>query len=349
MTIFGVDISSYQGSGFNFTQAKAQGVSFAVVKATEGDNYANPYYATQVQNSLNSGLLTMSYHFVHSADENGQVAEVESNARKDLPLWLDSEVDGSGEYGVSVDLVRRLRADGWNVVGTYLPRWFWSQIGSPDLRPLGLLWASGYPGGSGSPAQIYSVSGGDGSSSWSAYGGVAPSLWQFTNKASVAGQSVDCSAFRGTIDQLKSIVFPSPSGGDGMSTFLKKISTGETATQDGPTVSGLNSATEAATLKSWPNAVVEIGLTDAEWEDRVNKSSLLTGIQPALVQLDADVQANTAVLNQILAQLKAAPPSGSAPSAAQVAVAVQAQLDKEHTDQLAALGYVPGTNPPPVM
>lgn len=203
MTIYGIDVSGYQPN-INMAQVKAEGFDFAIIKATEGDNYVNPSYASQVQNALNVGLITMSYHFVHSADENGQVAEIERYVRKDLPVWLDSEVDGSGEYGVSVDLVARLRADGWNVVGTYLPKWFWSQIGSPDLRPLGLLWSSGYPSSSAGYASVLYP--GDSATGWNAYGNVTPSIYQFTDKALVAGLSVDSSAFRGSAADLVALV-----------------------------------------------------------------------------------------------------------------------------------------------
>lgn len=332
MPIYGIDVSGYQPS-INMSQVKAEGFDFVIVKATEGDNYVNPSYASQVQNALNAGLLTMSYHFVHSADENGQVAEVERNVRKDLPLWLDSEVDGSGEYGVSVDLVARLRADGWNVVGTYFPQWFWSQIGSPDLRPLGLLWSSGYPSSSSGYASVLYP--GDAAAGWNAYGNVTPSLYQFTDKALVAGLSVDASAFRGSRDQLSQLVSATPAvvqafgsndmpyvvvnpvgkwgaliEGTGKYTDLKEQIPDTATTWNGvPIARGLSNANDIAVLQAQGN----------RWETIQNN------------------QANTTA------------GGGSAPTAVAVAQAVQAQLDQERTDRLKALGYVPGTNPPPVV
>ncbi|HEU4967292.1 MAG TPA: glycoside hydrolase family 25 protein [Candidatus Saccharimonadales bacterium] len=332
MPIYGIDVSSYQ-SNINMSQVKAEGFDFVIVKATEGDNYVNPSYASQVQNALNAGLLTMSYHFVHSADENGQVAEVERNVRKDLPLWLDSEVDGSGEYGVSVDLVARLRADGWNVVGTYFPQWFWSQIGSPDLRPLGLLWSSGYPSSSSGYASVLYP--GDTAAGWNAYGNVTPSLYQFTDKALVAGLSVDASAFRGSRDQLSQLVSATPAVVQAFgSNDMPYVVVNPTGSW-GALIEGTGKYTDLkeqipATATTWNGVPIARGLSNA------NDIAVLQA-QGNRWETIQNNQANTTA------------GGGSAPTAVAVAQAVQAQLDQERTDQLKALGFVPGTNPPPVV
>ena len=96
---------------------------------------------------------------------------------------------------------------GLNLKLVYLPRWYWSQLGSPDLRPLadrGLhLVSSAYPGGRGTAAQI---SPGDNAAGWSPYGGMTPTLYQFTDAASEAGQLVDVNAFRGSLADLTAIL-----------------------------------------------------------------------------------------------------------------------------------------------
>jgi lysozyme len=207
MTIFGVDVSGYQ-STFDFARCRAQGFDFAVIKATEGNNYVNPSYAAQLQASASAGLLTSSYHFVHATDVPGQLAEIERYVDKRYPVWLDSEVDGAGEYIASVQLHDQARAAGWNVVGDYFPRWFWSSIGSPNLAPLGALWSSGYPTTrTGAAVDIYAAAGGDNGSGWAAYGGATPLLWQFTNAAAVSNYArIDADAFRGTRDQLAALL-----------------------------------------------------------------------------------------------------------------------------------------------
>lgn len=338
MPIYGIDVSGYQAN-INMAQVKNEGFDFVIVKATEGDNYVNPSYASQVQNALNAGLLTMSYHFVHSADENGQVAEVERNVRKDLPVWLDSEVDGSGEYAVSVDLVARLRADGWNVVGTYFPQWFWSQIGSPDLRPLGLLWSSGYPSSSSGYASVLYP--GDSAAGWNPYGGVTPTLYQFTDRASVAGLSVDSSAFRGSVSDLARLVSgnSTPAVQADMDDDMGYVVVHPTGLW-GHLIESTGKHTDLkeqipATATTWNGVPIARGLSN------VNDINIL-------IAQGNRWEDNQAKLNAFLTN----PPAGSggsAPTATAVAQAVQAQLDQERTDQLKALGYVPGTNPPPVV
>jgi hypothetical protein len=70
-----------------------------------------------------------------------------------------------------------------------------------------VLWASNYVTGSGTPAHLYaSVR----PRQWAAYGGRAPALLQFTDAATVPGVNgrVDCSAFRGTVRQLRAKLLP---------------------------------------------------------------------------------------------------------------------------------------------
>ena len=55
--------------------------------------------------------------------------------------------------------------------------------------------ASGYPGG-------YS----DTDPDWQPYGGVAPLIWQYTDKQPYGGQHVDFNAYRGTVPQLAALI-----------------------------------------------------------------------------------------------------------------------------------------------
>lgn len=62
-----VDVSSWQG---NLTAADYQtmannGVKAVTIKATEGNNYTNPYLSQQVQYAQQAGLSVNFYHFVH--------------------------------------------------------------------------------------------------------------------------------------------------------------------------------------------------------------------------------------------------------------------------------------------
>ncbi|HWG13826.1 MAG TPA: ricin-type beta-trefoil lectin domain protein [Streptosporangiaceae bacterium] len=99
----GIDVASFQhpnGAAINWTQVAGAGYQFAAVKATEGNYYTNPYYATDAAEAKSAGLYTTGYHFaipnvgggVNQADyavENGSYA----GDGHTLPLELDVEYD----------------------------------------------------------------------------------------------------------------------------------------------------------------------------------------------------------------------------------------------------------------
>jgi hypothetical protein len=66
-----IDISSNNHSGgetFNFLQVKEAGYDGVYVKATQGDNYLNPYLIGDVRDAANNGLLVGVYHFYDLAN-----------------------------------------------------------------------------------------------------------------------------------------------------------------------------------------------------------------------------------------------------------------------------------------
>ena len=64
-TVAGIDVSSHDHSTFpiDWPGVAAGGVSFAYIKATEGQFYTNPYFAADNQASKAAGLLTGAYTF----------------------------------------------------------------------------------------------------------------------------------------------------------------------------------------------------------------------------------------------------------------------------------------------
>jgi GH25 family lysozyme M1 (1,4-beta-N-acetylmuramidase) len=64
-SIAGIDVSSHDHSTYpiDWSGVAASGVSFAYVKATEGQFYTNPYFAADNQASKAAGLLTGAYTF----------------------------------------------------------------------------------------------------------------------------------------------------------------------------------------------------------------------------------------------------------------------------------------------
>lgn len=69
-SITGPDVSSWQhpgGDGINWDKVAADGRDFAIVKATEGTGYTNPYYAGDVADARAAGLTVGAYHFARPA------------------------------------------------------------------------------------------------------------------------------------------------------------------------------------------------------------------------------------------------------------------------------------------
>src|SRR5215813_13468396 len=61
----GIDVSSYQGSGVNWTSVKNSGRSFAWAKATEGMTVNDSTFAGNQNNGKAAGMVMGAYHFAH--------------------------------------------------------------------------------------------------------------------------------------------------------------------------------------------------------------------------------------------------------------------------------------------
>jgi hypothetical protein len=208
-TIFGPDISSYQ-SGLNLS--RLAGASFVIAKVTEGTYYTDADYEGWRKQSALLKKPFLWYHFLSGQDSAPQAAHTAANVGdKTLPGMLDAEPAGSFHPTLKqiIGYIDAADAASLNLRLLYLPRWYWEQIGSPDLTPVAArgvhLVSSAYPGGTGSPAAIYP---GDKAAGWESYGGMTPLVYQFTNKASDGGMPLDYNAFRGTAAQFAAAVGP---------------------------------------------------------------------------------------------------------------------------------------------
>jgi len=210
MTIFGPDISSYQ-SGLSLSRLAE--ASFVIAKATEGTYYTDADFETWRQQAASLNRPFIWYHFLSGEDAHEQAGHTENSIpdHGDLPGMLDAEPEGSFHPSLAqiVRYIDAAHAASLNLRLLYLPRWYWEQIGSPDLSEIEArgvsLVSSQYPGGTGSPTHLYP---GDGAAGWKPYGGMTPLLYQFTNQASDGGQPLDYNAFRGTQAQLVAELAP---------------------------------------------------------------------------------------------------------------------------------------------
>ncbi len=187
MTIYYPDLASYQ-AGIDLAGALA-----VVAKATEGTGYTNPEYGNFAAEAARHKVFFAAYHFLGAGNGGGQAAHARAVVGR-TPLMVDFEPAGSSpslaDCCAFIDAYRRAGGITWLV---YLPNWYWQQIGRPGLTPLRdrgmLLVSSNYAG-------AY-TDGADGAG-WQPYGGMTPTIWQYSSTTPFSRMRVDFNAFRGS-------------------------------------------------------------------------------------------------------------------------------------------------------
>jgi lysozyme len=198
---FGLDISHHQDLALDLGQARRDGCEFVFIKSSEGNNFIDAEFTANLAEALREGLYPAAYHYVRSnASAASQVANVARVVPKDVPVIPDVEAN-SGGVALCREFVERLRAAGYRVPLTYLPRWYWQQIGSPSLAGLPPLWSSRYP--NNTVGTLASEWRDVPATYWAGYGGLDVAVLQFTSSARIAGhQPLDANAFRGSREEL---------------------------------------------------------------------------------------------------------------------------------------------------
>ena len=147
----GIDISSHQ-AGLN---VGALWADFVIVKATEDDDYVNPYMVSQANATLGASKRLGFYHFARPGDAAAQARYFVSavgSFRGKATLWLDWEADavaqGPGWAKTFLDTVRSLTGStpgiymngsalngyDWSAVASQYPLWY---AGGPDYSDYG--------------------------------------------------------------------------------------------------------------------------------------------------------------------------------------------------------------------
>lgn len=147
----GIDISSHQ-AGLN---VGALWADFVIVKATEDDDYVNPYMVSQAQATLGASKRLGFYHFARPGDAAAQARYFVSAVgalRSKATLWLDWEANavaqGPGWAKTFLDTVRSLTGAtpgiymngsavngyDWSAVAREYPLWY---AGGPDYSDYG--------------------------------------------------------------------------------------------------------------------------------------------------------------------------------------------------------------------
>lgn len=186
-----VDIAHYQ-SGL-----RLDGATAVFAKASQGTSFVDGAYLGFQAQAGRLGIPFGAYHWLDTSDAAAQARHSFSVVGRHVPLMVDDE-QGSINVAHTLAFVAAYRELGGVVHLEYAPSWLWARSGRPDLRPLaaaGLgLVASHYGEGTDSPA------------GWSPYGGVTPTVLQYTDSYHFGGQLVDSNAYRGTLDEFQALI-----------------------------------------------------------------------------------------------------------------------------------------------
>lgn len=215
--LWGIDISRYQ-AGIDLHKVRAEGYDFVIMKASQGVR-TDPQFKRNLDQARSAGLLSAAYHYQEgNLNAAAQADHIARTVPRDCPVILDVE-KGGGSVSLTRDHTNRLRGKGFHVPLLYLPKWYWQQIGSPDLRGLPPLWYSRYPlAAAGTASQVYARHRAWLDGMWGGYGGLGVQILQFSDSGTVAGRHpVDLNAYRGTRAQLAALLgggtaFTAPGG-----------------------------------------------------------------------------------------------------------------------------------------
>lgn len=72
----GIDISKYQGD-ISWDRVKKAGISFVIIKCTEGSTGIDPMFSKNIINAKNAGLKVGVYHFSRANDNQSAIAEAQ--------------------------------------------------------------------------------------------------------------------------------------------------------------------------------------------------------------------------------------------------------------------------------
>jgi hypothetical protein len=203
--------------------AVRDGITFFTHKATEGTKTRHVRYGEALNRARTAGMAFMgAYMIPRTPGNNGhgsvpaQVNYFLSYLDAQTPWWrtqqeffiqVDTEHwgydDVAPQYGAQVCALLRGQTGKWVV--HYAPRWAYGDT-IPGDDP---LWASSYGANPAVPyRQAYP---GDNSSGWAPYSGRTPTILQYGSSLRIGSQpTCDGNAFRGTIDQFRTLVVGDP-------------------------------------------------------------------------------------------------------------------------------------------
>ena len=262
--IEGIDVSKWQ-SAINWSAVAAAGKRFAFIKATEGTDYIDPYFATNYANAKAAGLVVGAYDFAwpgpgaeDGSDEADWFLAHAVVASGDLPPVLDLEVTNGLSVAqlqawVKAYVGRIYQRTGVRTVIYTSPN-FWSKyMGNTAwfaANGYTVLWIAHW---TTAAAPTVPAAG------WGGYGWT---FWQYTSSGTVPGITgrVDLDRFVGA--QLTSVQIPSSmaTAGDSRAT----VTWAAAASSGGSAITGyrVTSSPGAKTCTTATTACTVTGLTN---------------------------------------------------------------------------------------
>jgi GH25 family lysozyme M1 (1,4-beta-N-acetylmuramidase) len=217
VTVFGWDASHWDWprGPMDLAAARDEGIEFFTHKAAEGDrHFRDPKFAEAIARAKAAGIPAYGAYFVlHPGSAVGQADWFMAVLDETVPDWRTDE-----RFVIQLDAERfpqmprepspaecktwcqHVQAACGKRTLLYAPRWLYgdtlAEVGYP-------LWASRYVRGAGPFPALYP---GDGSAGWQPYSGQTPALLQYSDRATIAGQSPCCvDAYRGSVDDLLAV------------------------------------------------------------------------------------------------------------------------------------------------
>jgi lysozyme len=138
-TLQGLDVSDYDPDTQWVTVAQV-GRSFAYVKATEGDDFTNPYFASDWAATKAQGISRGAYHYFHPEIDPLSQADyflsvMGTLSSTDLPAVLDWEETGGLSVSAQIQSALVWLAQVQSVTGKapviYVDPSFWNALGNP--------------------------------------------------------------------------------------------------------------------------------------------------------------------------------------------------------------------------
>ncbi|RCX22618.1 lysozyme [Fontibacillus phaseoli] len=195
----GIDVSRWQGS-INWPKVKADGISFAFIKATQGTAWVDPQFKVNASGAKAAGLLIGAYHFMDAAILESAKQQARhfaktiqaSGIRFDLPPVMDYENNPAGLSKSQINAVADAFLKEVQKLTGIVPIIYTGNAFAQQFQPsLGQypLWVARY-----SSNVPYDVP------AWNRW-----DFWQYSDSGKVAGiaGNVDLNEYKGSLDDMK--------------------------------------------------------------------------------------------------------------------------------------------------